>query len=63
MAGGGKYLIFVSKSSGYELVERDGEPPEVGAEVELEGGLRLRVAKVASSPLPQDPRPCVFLQS
>jgi hypothetical protein len=62
MAAVGRYLLFVSKPSGYELVERDGEPPEIGAEVELEGGLRLRVAKVASSPLPRDPRPCVFLQ-
>jgi hypothetical protein len=63
MAADGRYLLFVSRPSGYELVERTGEPPEVGAEVELEGGLRLRVAKVASSPLPQDPRPCAFLQS
>jgi hypothetical protein len=63
MDSDGKYLLFVSRPSGYELFERVGEPPEVGAEVELESGLRLRVAKVGSSPLPLDPRPCVFLQS
>jgi hypothetical protein len=63
MAAEATYLLFVSRPSGYELVERSGELPDVGAEVELDGGLRLRVAKVASSPLPQDPRPCVFLQS
>ena len=58
MAG---YLLFVSKPSGYELRERDGEPPAVGAEVE-DGELRLRVSKIAPSPLPGDERPCAYLQ-
>jgi hypothetical protein len=57
----GKHLLFVSKPSGYELVERDGDPPE-GSEVELgENGLRFTVTKVGPSPLPQDDRPCAYL--
>lgn len=54
------YLLFVSKPTGYELRERDGEPPEVGATVEEEDG-SFRVAKVASSPLPGDSRACAYL--
>ncbi len=42
----GKYLLFVSKPSGYELLERNGEPPAPGAEVELEEGARFTVVKV-----------------
>ena len=41
----GKHLLFVSKPSGYELVERDGEPPAPGAEVELEEGVRFTVVE------------------
>jgi hypothetical protein len=60
--GGGKYLLFVWKPSGYELREADGEVPAVGAEVEQDE-VRLRVTKVAPSPLPGDSRPCVYLQA
>jgi hypothetical protein len=59
----GKYLLFVSKPSGYELVERDGEPPAPGSEVELgDDGLRFTVSKLGPSPLPQDGRVCAYLQ-
>jgi hypothetical protein len=60
----GKYLLFISRPTGYELAERDGEPPEVGSEVELDegGGGRFLVSKIAPSPLPQDDRPCAYLQ-
>jgi hypothetical protein len=54
------HLLFVSKTSGYELRERDGDPPLVGAEVEQDGQ-RLRVAKIAPSPLPGDKRACAYL--
>ena len=57
------HLLFVSKPSGYELVERGGEPPATGAEVELEEGARFTVAKVGPSPLPDDARPCAYLQA
>jgi hypothetical protein len=60
----GKYLLFISRSTGYELVEREGEPPAVGSEVELDegAGARFVVSKIAPSPLPQDDRPCAYLQ-
>jgi hypothetical protein len=58
----GKYLLFIWKPSGYELREREGELPAVGSEVEEDDG-RLVVTKVASSPLPNDPRRCVYLQA
>jgi hypothetical protein len=60
----GKYLLFISRSTGYELVEREGEPPAVGSEVELDegAGTRFVVSKIAPSPLPEDDRPCAYLQ-
>jgi hypothetical protein len=56
------YLLFVWKPSGYELREQDGDVPAVGSEVEQEGQ-KLRVTKVAPSPLPGDKRPCAYLGS
>ena len=56
------YLLFVWKPSGYELREEQGEPPAVGAEVEGDNA-KLRVTKIAPSPLPNDPRQCVYLQA
>lgn len=58
----GKHLLFLSKPSGYELLERDGDPPEPGADVDVEDGLRYTVIKLAPSPLPQDDRTCAYLQ-
>ena len=58
----GKYLLFIWKSTGYELREVEGEVPAVGAEVEQDEQ-KLQVTKVAPSPLPGDPRPCVYLQA
>lgn len=54
------YLLFVSKPTGYELREREGEPPVPGSEVDEEEG-RMRVTKVASSPLPGDSRRCAYV--
>jgi hypothetical protein len=60
----GKYLLFFSRPTGYELAEREGEPPAVGSEVELDEGAsdRFVVSKIATSPLPQDERSCAYLQ-
>ncbi|MFL5917102.1 MAG: hypothetical protein ACJ74L_01560 [Gaiellaceae bacterium] len=58
----GKYLLFVSKPSGYELREAEGEVPGVGTEVEQDGQ-SLRVTKIAPSPLPGDDRQCAYLQA
>ena len=55
------YLLFVWRPSGYELREREGEPPDVGDEVE-EDSTRMTVTKVAHSPLPGDGRRCAYLQ-
>ena len=55
-----RHLLFVWRPSGYELVERDGDAPDVGAEIEV-GEERFRVTKVAPSPLPGDRRPCAYL--
>jgi hypothetical protein len=62
MDGNGKHLLFIWKPSGYELREADGEVPAVGSEVEADD-LKLRVTKVAPSPLPGDSRPCAYLQA
>ena len=62
MTDGNGYLLFVWKTSGYELREADGEVPAVGAEVE-EDDKKMQVMKVAPSPLPGDSRPCVYLQA
>jgi hypothetical protein len=54
------HLLFVWKTSGYELREQEGDVPGVGAEVEQDG-TAFRVTKVAPSPLPGDRRPCAYL--
>jgi hypothetical protein len=53
------YLVFAWSPAGYMLIERDGDPPKIGDEVEVDDR-RLRVTKVGVSPLPGDQRPCVF---
>jgi hypothetical protein len=60
----GKYLLFITRPTGYELAERQGDPPAAGEEIELEGDRgRFIVSKVAPSPLPQDERVCAYLQA
>jgi hypothetical protein len=56
------HLLFVWTPSGYQLVERDGELPNVGDEVEV-NDRRGRVTKIGPSPLPGDSRPCAYLYS
>ncbi|MGA9761494.1 MAG: hypothetical protein WBQ14_03630 [Gaiellaceae bacterium] len=56
-----RYLIYVWKVGGYELEERTGELPPVGSTVTVEE-ISLIVSKIAASPLPNDSRPCVYLQ-
>jgi hypothetical protein len=59
---GRKYLLFVWTPSGYTLREAEGDPPAVGSEVDADDQ-RLRVTKVAPSPLPNDDRLCAYLQA
>jgi hypothetical protein len=56
----GGHLLFVSKPSGYELREQDGDAPQLGSSVEQDGET-LRVTKLAPSPLPGDRRQCAYL--
>ena len=62
--GADRHLLFISKPSGYELVERPGGPPAPGTEVEVgeDGSARFVVSKIAPSPLPGDERRCAYLQ-
>jgi hypothetical protein len=54
------HLLFVWKTTGWELREQDGDAPAVGTEVEQDGAA-MRVTKVAPSPLPGDLRQCAYL--
>jgi hypothetical protein len=60
VADGAAHLVFISKPSGYELAERQGDAPAAGSEVD-EGEARFLVSKVAPSPLPGDDRLCAYL--
>jgi hypothetical protein len=59
--GGGRrgYVLFLWSPTGYTLRELEGEPPQVGQELE-ENGRTLVISKVGASPLPGDARPCAF---
>jgi hypothetical protein len=57
-----KHLLFVWKPTGYELRERDGDPPAVGSVVELDDGVRQEVNRISASPLPGDDRRAAYLQ-
>ena len=61
MAAPQTHCLFVSKPTGYELLNREGEPPSVGSIVELEGQGRWVVNRIGASPLPQDRRRCAYL--
>ena len=55
---GRQYLLFAWSPAGYELREREGEPPEVGSELDDEGR-RLVVTKIGPprSPATRGPAP------
>jgi hypothetical protein len=57
-----KYLLFIWKPTGYELRERDGELPALGAVLDEEDG-RMVVTRIGPSPLPGDDRRCAYLQA
>jgi hypothetical protein len=54
------HLLFVWKTTGYELREAEGDAPTLGAEVHQDGQA-FRVTKLAPSPLPGDKRQCAYL--
>ena len=59
-----KHLLFISKPTGYELREAEGDPPPAGTPVSFDdGAAAYYVSKVATSPLPLDKRRCAYLQA
>ena len=52
-------MLFLWSPSGYTIRELEGEPPNVGDELE-ENGQTLVVSKVGASPLPGDDRTCAY---
>lgn len=54
------HLLFLPVGGGYDLVVRQAALPPASEAIELEGQ-RYRIAKVGRSPLPHDPRPCLYL--
>jgi hypothetical protein len=57
------HLIYAQLGGRYELVERDGAPPEPDAILELtESGESVLIGWIGKSPLPNDARPCAFAQ-
>jgi hypothetical protein len=53
------YLLFVWSPAGYTLREVEGDPPQLGQELE-DGDRTLIVNKIGASPLPGDTRACVY---
>ena len=53
------YLLMVWSPTGYTLREMEGDPPELGHELE-EGEHTIVVNKIGASPLPGDTRACAF---
>jgi hypothetical protein len=60
-SSGTGYVVFAWAPNGYQLTERQGEPPPLGALLEQDGR-RFVVSKIGASPLPGDHRKCVYLQ-
>ena len=55
MAAESGHCLFVSKPTGYELVDREGEPPSVGSVVELDGQGQLGREPDRAVPAPAGP--------
>jgi chromosome segregation ATPase len=53
--------VVIVPGDRYQLVVRDGPPPDPGSWLEL-GGVELVVMRLAASPLPGDRRPCVIVE-
>jgi hypothetical protein len=55
------WLAFVPSTDGYTLVPQAGSAPAPGEALELDG-ISFRVLRQAPSPLPGDPRRCVYVE-
>jgi chromosome segregation ATPase len=56
------HLLFALNAEGYELFERSGPAPAVGATVELSDGRTCRVLRVGPSPFPGGQEACAYLE-
>ena len=58
------HLVFVQLGGGYELVESDGPAPQLNTLLELPqfSEEEFVVTRLGHSPLPADPRACIFVQ-
>jgi hypothetical protein len=54
-----EYVLFFATSTGYRLATAFGQLPVAGDRIDEDDAL-ADVLRVAASPLPGDPRPCVF---
>lgn len=57
----GLWVAFVSSPHGYRLHDGAGGAPQRGSVLELEGAPH-RVVKIGPSPLPGDPRRCLYVE-
>jgi hypothetical protein len=59
------HLLFVPTPGGYLILQRTGEAPSPGQQLEIPEApnARLYVTKIARSPLPLDKRMCAYLQA
>ena len=53
------YLLFVWTPTGYELRVQEGDPPQPGERVEVDGK-SVWISKLGASPLPGDGRVCAY---
>jgi hypothetical protein len=54
------HVLFRPTHHGYDVVELDAPPPELGQPVIVDGR-RYHVERVGRSPFPADRRPCLYL--
>jgi len=55
------HTLFLSRATGYTIIERDGPPPRPGDDVQLDDDA-YRARRYRHSPFPADPRPCIILE-
>lgn len=60
-APAGLWVAFVSSPHGYRIHDGSGPAPQRGGVLELEGTPH-RVVKIGPSPLPGDPRRCLYVE-
>jgi DNA repair exonuclease SbcCD ATPase subunit len=57
------HFLFAPGAEGYELFERSGIAPAVGAVIDLSGGRQLRVVRLGPAPYPGAREACAYLEN